>query len=97
MSYMDIDTWSLERAFQSFTDSIPDDVWTKELEDKDEDVRFAIGGLYCEGSHTDDAVDAYEVAEHAMNILAKLRLGVYDENLHGDMTAVLEEIERRLR
>ena len=38
----------------------------------------------------------YLVAEIVGDILAKLAIGVYDEELHGSLREILEEIERAL-
>ena len=81
------DTWNLERAWREFCEAIPDENWSDNLEKAAAKVESEIADL--------ESWDG-EAWQYTQDILDKIRLGVYDEGLHGSLKDVLETIERRL-
>lgn len=81
------DTSGLERAWRAFCEAIPDENWSGNLDKAAAKVDSEIADL--ESGDED-------VWQYTQDILDKIRLGVYDENLHGSLKDVLETIERRL-
>ena len=96
------DTWNLERAWRAFCEAIPDENWSDNLDKAAAKVDFEIADLEsweeeCDRDHCEDhEYRDDEVWQYAQDILDKIRLGVYDEDLHGSLKDVLETIERRL-
>ena len=96
------DTWDLERAWWAFCESIPDENWSDNLDKAAAKVDSEIADLedgeeecgkdHCEDHHEYDRA----ASRYVRAVLDKIRLGVYDENLHGSLKDVLETIERRL-
>ena len=89
------DTWYLVQAWRAFCEAIPDENWSDNLEKAAAKVDFEIADLEsweedCEKDHCEDH------HEYDREVRDKIRLGVYDENLHGSLKDVLETIERRL-
>ena len=96
------DTWNLERAWRAFCGAIPDENWSDNLEKAAARVDFEIDDLEsweeeCDKDHCEDYHEYDRAAnQYVLDILDKIRLGVYDEDLHGSLKDVLETIERRL-
>ena len=96
------DTWNLDRAWRAFCEAIPDENWSGALEKAAtrveseivdlEDLDEGCGKDHCEDHHEYDRAANRYVRE----VLDKIRIGVYDESLHGSLKDVLEAIERRL-
>ena len=96
------DTRYLDRAWRAFCEAIPDENWSDKLDKAADKVDFEIADLdsweeecykdHCEDHHEYDRAANRYVRE----VLDKIRLGVYDESLHGSLKDVLETIERRL-
>ena len=96
------DTGGLERAWRAFCEAIPDENWSDSLDKAAARVESEIDDLesrdeecgkdHCEDHHEYDRAASRYVRE----VLDKIRLGVYDESLHGSLKDVLETIERRL-
>lgn len=95
-----IDTWNLENEFEGFINAIPDEVWTEELERRADAVQNAVDELewdYRTDPHTDVIGSAVLPAKQSIvDLLTKVRMGVYSEAQHGSLQDVLEEIERLL-
>ena len=96
------DTWDLDRAWRAFCEAIPDENWSGALEKAATRVESEIVDLEdrdegCGRDHCEDPHEYYRAAsQYVRTVLDKIRLGVYDENLHGSLKDVLETIERRL-
>ena len=96
------DTWSLERAWWAFCEAIPNENWSDNLDKAADRVESEIADLEsweeeCDRDHCEDHHEYDRAANrYAQDILDKIRLGVYDEDLHGSLKDVLETIERRL-
>lgn len=96
------DTWNLDRAWRAFCEAITDENWSDKLDKAAAKVDFEIADLeardeVCEKDHCEDHYE-YDraVSRYVREVLDKISLGVYDENLHGSLKDVLETIERRL-
>ena len=96
------DTWSLERAWRAFCEAIPNENWSDNLDKAAAKVDFEIADLEsweeeCDKDHCEDHHEYDRAAgRYVREVLDKIRLGVYDESLHGSLRDVLETIERRL-
>lgn len=91
-----IDIDYLESSFDGPVAEIPVDVLellTREVQE----VREAIYAIECEKEHCEDCfepqVDGSRAKSEVREKLAKIRMGVYDEERHGDLRATLEELE----
>lgn len=91
----DIDTWALEKAWGRFCEAIPSGSWSDDLEAAAKRVSREIWSLEAECSDCQRAFAAeFTVATYLWDLLAKVKLGVYDEHLHGNLREILETIER---
>ena len=96
------DTWNLERVWRTFCEAIPDENWSDEMDKAAERVEYEIsymesGEEICDKDHCEDHHEYDRAASRYVRaVLDKIRLGVYDESLHGSLKDVLETIERRL-
>lgn len=96
------DTWGLERVWQAFCEAIPDENWSDNLDKAAAKVDAEIADLEswdeeCDKDHCDDHHEYDRAAsQYIRAVLDKIRLGVYDEDLHGSLKDVLETIERGL-
>ena len=96
------DTWDLERAWRAFCEAIPDENWLDKMDKAAKGVEYEIsymgsGEEICAKDHCEDHHEYDQAArQYVHDVLAKIRLGVYDESLHGSLRDVLETIERRL-
>ena len=96
------DTWNLERAWREFCEAIPDENWSDSLDKAAARVDSGLADLEdweeeCDKDHCEDHHECDRAASrYVWAVLDKIRLGIYDENLHGPLKDVLETIERRL-
>lgn len=96
------DTWGLERVWQAFCEAIPDENWSDKLDKAAAKVDSEIADLEdgedeCDKDHCEDHHEYDRAAsQYVREVLDKILLGVYDEDLHGSLKDVLETIERRL-
>ena len=92
----------LERVWQAFCEAIPDENWSDKLDKAAAKVDSEIADLEdgeedCGKDHCDDHHEYDRAANrYVREVLDKIRLGVYDESLHGSLNDVLETVERRL-
>ena len=96
------DTWGIDRAWREFCEAIPDENWSDKMDKAAKRVEYEISDMepgeeICDKDHCEDHHECDRAASrYVWAVLDKIRLGVYDENLHGSLKDVLETIERRL-
>jgi hypothetical protein len=102
-----IDTWSAEKALETFVNAIPDDAW-------DDNLRKLSKQTYDQIISIDDDHDCSEncdecntvipgvegAAENVVSeidwILRKIRMGLYSEKLDGTLEEILESLGKEL-
>ena len=90
----DLDTWALERAWGLFCEAIPSESWSGDLEAAAKRVSREIEYLECEEDHCSDHFSQeFAARTYLWDLLAKVKLGVYAEDLHGSLQEILETIE----
>ena len=91
----DIDKYALERAWGVFCATIPSETWSNDLETAAKAVTREIEYLECEEDHCSGHFSQdFSARTYLWDLLAKVRLGVYDESIHGNLREILETIER---
>lgn len=92
-----IDTWALDGAYERFTNAIPDEAWTDNLEKLADDVQNEIDNLEAWVEPAAPGVDPTSALGHISDLQTRVRMGTYDPKMHGTLEEVLDEIARLLR
>jgi hypothetical protein len=97
-----VDTWSLERAFERFTEAVPDDHWTDQLEKLANQVSAEIEDVSwqeCEYAHADTEpapeYDGESAHSTVTDLLRSIRMGyTVDDSLEDILESLRRELER---
>jgi hypothetical protein len=97
-----IDNWNAVRALRNLEEQL--DPYAKNLVGTElANLEYEIEALECEEEHCshldedEDLIDPGPAQRYLRAKLSRIRLGLYREDLDGDLLTVLEEIERILR
>lgn len=95
-----IDNWNAIRALRNLEGQL--DPYAKNLVETElANLEYEIEALECEDEHCDDEhgklIDPKPAQRYIHAKLSRIRLGLYREELDGDLLTVLEEIERILQ
>lgn len=95
-----IDNWNAIRALRNLEEQL--DPYAKNLVETElANLEYEIEALECEEEHCDDEhgdlIEPDPARRYIRAKLSRIKLGVYSEERDGDLLAVLEEIERKLR
>lgn len=86
--------YSAERALEDLIREMPPEV-RETLSREISNLEYEIAEIECYQDHCDhyDMIESGPIERRVAEKLQKMRLGVYDEERHGDLRETLEELE----